>query len=84
MRKIIIVLIMILMMIPVMGICNDQYLGDDPTPHAKWVLERDGYTIVYNLKNLLERDEAERQAILEELKKQKMIEAQEKQERIQL
>jgi hypothetical protein len=84
MRKIIIVLIMILMMFPVMGICNDQYLGDDPTPHAKWVLERDGYTIVYNLKNLLERDEAERQAILEELKKQKMIEAQEKQERIQL
>jgi len=84
MKKLIIAII-IVMMIPVMGICNERvYLGNDPTPHAKWVRERDNYTIVYTLKNLLEKDEARRKAIIEENKKQKMIEAQDKKERIQL
>ena len=86
MKKLIIVLIMIVMMVPV-GICADEepiYLGNDPTPHAKWALERDGYTIIYDLKNLLERDETEKQAIIEEIQKQRMMDAQDKQERIEL
>ena len=76
---------MILLLFPFVGICNEQvYLGDDPTPHAKWALERDGYTIIYSLENLLERDKREKQAIEEEAQKLKMMEAQDKQERIQL
>jgi hypothetical protein len=92
MKKLIIVLIMIVMMVPVMGICEEKkeydpnavYLGDDPTPHARWVREKNGYSIVYSLENLLKRDEMERQKILDEIQKQRMMDAQDKQERIKL
>lgn len=83
MKKLIIVFL--LLVFPVVGLCSDQvYLGNDPTPHAKWVRERDNYTIIYSLKNLLERDEAKRKAAIEEAKKQLMMEKQRSKEKIQL
>ena len=92
MKKLIII-VFLLLVFPVIGICEEKkkvydpnavYLGNDPTPHAKWALERDGYTIIYSLENLLKREEAEKKARIEEQQKQIMMEAQDRQERIQL
>ena len=83
---------MIVMMVPVMGICADEkkekkepiYLGNDPTPHARWVRESDGYTVIYDLENLLKRDADKQEAIQKERAREKMMEAQSRQERIEL